>query len=190
MERIFKKKYTIKLIIKRKILFFSYNKKIILEYGKATLKEYYYFQKILEENKESEINKFLFNFVESFKKGRKNLKKQEYAQILAQKKDIFKVLLETYLKKSKIIPIVWKIDEEYSPIASNIVFLSQKLHISPKELLNYTIDEIDFLTEGIERNINAKTEEWQKRNKMKWIQNKAKNIIKAEKEEIDNFLNS
>jgi hypothetical protein len=55
-------------------------------------------------------------------------------------------------------------------------------------LLEYTIQEIAYLSEGIEWNINAKTEEGQKNNRLYAQKLSGKGVIEKKKKEIEKFL--
>ena len=69
-----------------------------------------------------------------------------------------------------------------------MVFLSKQLGLTPRELLEYTIQEVAYLSEGIEWNLNAQTEEGQKNNRLYAQKLSGENIIKKKKKEIEKFL--
>ena len=56
--------------------------------------------------------------------------------------------------------------------------------------MNYTLQEIEYLSEGLIRNLNAKTEEGQKQNRLKAQQLQAEEVLEQKKEMIDAFLKS
>ena len=79
---------------------------------------------------------------------------------------------------------------EFSPYASYLVFLVQELRIEPRKLMEYTLQEIEYLSEGILWNLNAKSEEGQKQNRLRGQQLQAGEKLEKEKSKIDAFLKS
>ena len=54
--------------------------------------------------------------------------------------------------------------------------------------MEYTLQEIEYLTEGILWNLNAKSEEGQKQNRLRGQQLQAGEKLEKEKSKIDAFL--
>lgn|GEM_PF-3483456 len=66
----------------------------------------------------------------------------------------------------------------------------QELRIEPRKLMEYTLQEIEYLSEGILWNLNAKSEEGQKQNRLRGQQLQAGEKLEKEKSKIDAFLKS
>lgn len=64
----------------------------------------------------------------------------------------------------------------------------QELRIEPRKLMEYTLQEIEYLSEGILWNLNAKSEEGQKQNRLRGQQLQAGEKLEKEKSKIDAFL--
>lgn len=65
---------------------------------------------------------------------------------------------------------VWSQSKNNSiaPFSSLITFVSKEINTTPHDIIyNYTMRELEYLCEWIIRNLNEKTEEWQKINKNK-----------------------
>jgi hypothetical protein len=86
----------------------------------------------------------------------------------------------------------WKKDWwEWSPFSSYITLLSEKLHTPPMELLNnYTTSQLERLTEWIIRNANETTKDWQRKNRLESMKQKALTRTPEEQAKIDNILKS
>lgn len=57
----------------------------------------------------------------------------------------------------------------------------QELRIEPRKLMEYTLQEIEYLSEGILWNLNAKSEEGQKQNRLRGQQLQAGEKLEKEK---------
>ena len=64
----------------------------------------------------------------------------------------------------------------------------QELRIEPRKLMEYTLQEIEYLSEGILWNLNAKSEQGQKQNRLRGQQLQAGEKLEKEKSKIDAFL--
>lgn len=112
---------------------------------------------------EKDFNVVSFVFV--FLKDKISITEKDLLKIDIKK--IFDLFVEYWMKDfySKWKSKWW----ESVPYESYIAFIVKELWIWVNELLNYTPELINFLTEWITYNINSQTKEWQKRNKMNKI---------------------
>lgn len=80
-------------------------------------------------------------------------------------------------------------NNEFSPHSNYLVFLVQEVGIEPKVLMNDTLQEIEQLSKRLIQNLNAKSKEKQKQNRLRAQQLQGEKLNR-EKGEIDAFLKS
>ena len=108
-------------------------------------------------------------------------------KIKLQKTDLLKVDLSKFIDMLYSSLFKWFFVKSTSsgksiPYASYVVFLSEKLHIDPNNILNtYTPEQLSFYTDWIIYNINEQTKEWRNKNK---INQDIKNTSQSDKDKI------
>ena len=177
------KQRVMRLVIEQKIFFRTRKKEIVIRYSWATMRENMEFMAC---KNEEEVIRFFIWWLE--KKRGKLFSRKENLSIAPSIQQIIQQLLDTAFKVHRVeFP---RSEEENIdvPYSSTVVFLSKQLWLKPRELLEYTIQEIAYLSEGIEWNMNAKTEEGQKNNRLYAQKLSGKWVIEKKKKEIEKFL--
>ena len=176
-----RKQWKIRLVIEKKMLWWKRKKEVLINYGGATL-----YQQMELTNAKTDEEKVAF-FMDWIKKNTgKKLSPTDELAILPNLERIAEQIIATaFSTKSR-----WEQNSEFSPYSSYLVFLVQELRIEPRVLMDYTLQEIEYLSEGLIRNLNAKTEEGQKQNRLKTQQLQAGEVLEQKKEMIDAFLKS
>ena len=138
--------YNLPIIIQKKFLFIKWNKTINITYKQATVLEYLQF---LDETEKDPIH-----YILAFLKRHKKFNKNDFVKLTWSIDDIWKKLQKSYLKwyfdkKSK--KSNKKVKKKDANFNSTLVILSRELKSDPLYLLeNYTIEQINYLSEGIE----------------------------------------
>lgn len=176
-----KKQRKIRLVIEKKILWWKRKKEVLITYGGATL---YQQIELTEARTDEEKVAFFLDFIK--KNTKTKLRPGDKLAILPNLERIAEQIIATaFSTKSR-----GEKNSEFSPYSSYLVFLVQELGIEPRVLMDYTLQEIEYLSEGLIRNLNAKTEEGQKQNRLKAQQLQAGEVLEQKKEMIDAFLKS
>lgn len=176
-----RKQRRIRLVIEKKMLWWKRGKEVLITYGGATL-----YQQMELANAKTDEEKVAF-FMDWIKKNTETkLSPSDELAILPNLERIAEQIIATaFSTKSR-----GEKNSEFSPYSSYLIFLVQELGIEPRVLMNYTLQEIEYLSEGLIRNLNAKTEEGQKQNRLKAQQLQAGEVLEQKKETIDAFLKS
>ncbi|MDO4714312.1 MAG: hypothetical protein Q4B28_06855 [bacterium] len=177
-----KKERSIRIIIEKKILRWTRKKEILIRYGGATMAQHL---QLMEAKSEDEKAKFFLQY----------LKEHSTPQLTLADLKVIKPQLEAILEKIVATAFTTKgnktqVSREWSPYASYLVFIVQELGIEPRVLMDYTLQEIDYLVEGLTRNLNARTEEGQKQNRLRSQEVHAEKTLAQKKKTIDAFLKS
>ena len=185
MKRILVKEYELSLKIRRKFLYIPYTKTILLKFEQAKLIDTIEFMESIKWNRVN-IVIWLLNFIKKHSKTKISEKDKDYIMMYAD--EIITQIKQTFFEWC----FWWKDNnQENSPFSSYITLLSEKLNTSPIELItNYTPNQLERLTEWIVWNANEWTKEWQRKNRLWNIQQRAKNRTDEDKEKIDNILKS
>lgn len=173
-----RKKFEININIKR----WYYKKTISVKYEQASMYEINEF--LYDSWKEwFQLVNRIIDFVEE--NSDKAINKFDRKIIAIKFSEIFETLKNTYFKWA--FNEWWNGEEQVDDLlASYIVFLSWELKQDPLYLMkNYTIEQLKFFTDWIIWNINERTEEWKKKNRLKqiWAKNDSVN-----KEYVQNLL--
>lgn len=176
-----RKQRKIRLVIEKKTLWWKRKKEVLITYGGATL-----YQQMELTNAKTDEEKVAF-FLDWIKKHTETkLSPSDELAILPNLERIVEQIVATaFSTKAR-----GEKSNEFSPYSSYVVFLVQELWIEPRVLMDYTLQEIEYLSEGLIRNLNAKTEEGQKQNRLKAQQLQAGEVLEQKKEMIDTFLKS
>lgn len=176
-----RKQWKIRLVIEKKFFFWKRKKEVLITYGGATL---YQQMELTKAKTDEEKVAFFMGWIK--KNTEKKLSPTDELAILPNLERIAEQIIATaFSTKSR-----GEKNSEFSPYSSYLVFLTQELWIEPRVLMNYTLQEIEYLSEGLIRNLNAKTEEGQKQNRLKAQQLQAEEVLEQKKEMIDTFLKS
>lgn len=176
-----RKQWKIRLVIEKKMLWWKRKKEVLITYGGATL-----YQQMELTNAKTDEEKVAF-FLDFIRKNTETkLSSSDELAILPNLERIAEQIITTAFSTK----VRGKKNNEFSPYASYLVFLVQELGIEPRVLMDYTLQEIEYLSEGLIRNLNAKTEEGQKQNRLKAQQLQAGEVLEQKKEMIDAFLKS
>jgi len=130
-------------------------------------------------------NDKIIDWVIKFVKENSDYRKRDYRYIIWNFDNIFDTIIKTYHK--------WVFDkkEEKKPsgkwrksiFSANLVYLSEKLNIHPKQLLQeYTIEQMNYMSEWLIFNANEGSKEGQKENdkRLRWQTSMSKeDIIKS-----------
>ena len=175
-----RKRRTIQLIIEKKVLWRTRKKTIKITYGGATLYQYLQLQQATTDQEKTAF------FLEWRKNNAsKKLSGEDEKAVIANLDKIWGQIIETAFHTERKNSGG---SSEFSPYASYLVFLVQELRIEPRKLMEYTLQEIEYLSEGILWNLNAKSEEGQKQNRLRGQQLQAGEKLEKEKSKIDAFL--
>nr|DAK26176.1 MAG TPA: hypothetical protein [Caudoviricetes sp.] len=176
-----RKQWKIRLVIEKKTLWWKRKKEVLITYSGATL-----YQQMELANAKTDEEKVAF-FLDFIRKNTEiKLSSSDELAILPNLERIAEQIIATaFSTKSR-----GEKNNEFSPYSSYLVFLVQELRIEPRVLMDYTLQEIEYLSEGLIRNLNAKTEEGQKQNRLKAQQLQAGEVLELKKEMIDAFLKS
>lgn len=176
-----RKQWKIRLVIEKKMLWWKRKKEVLITYGGATL---YQQMELTKAKTDEEKVAFFMGWIK--KNTEKKLSPTDELAILPNLERIAEQIIATaFSTKSR-----GEKNSEFSPYSSYVVFLVQELRIEPRVLMDYTLQEIEYLSEGILWNINAKSEEGQKQNRLKAQQLQAGEVLEQKKEMIDAFLKS
>lgn len=182
MKQFVEKKYDLDIDIYKRFLFFVYRKTIKLSFWKAKLIEFIEYE--LLKDKED----IIFFFIKFIRKYGLNIKKSDEPYLLDKFTIIFETIKDTFLKYEMEFSYQREDDIE-PPYSSMIATLSKELSVSPRDLLyNYNIEETFYLLEGVIWNGNSSTERWKEKNKIAFQKKKAKNYIKENKKDLDEFF--
>lgn len=174
-----RKQRKIRLVIEKKILWWKMQKEVLITYGGATL---YQQMELTNAKTDEEKIAFFLNFIRQNTKTK--LSSSDEKTITQNIESIAQQIITTaFSTKSR-----GDKSNEFSPYASYLVFLSKELGIEPRVLMHYSLQEIEYLSEGLLRNLNAKTEEGQKQNRLKAQKLQAGEVLEQKKEMIDAFL--
>lgn len=177
------KQRVMRIVIEQKIFFRTRKKEIIIKYGWATIRENMEFMAC---KSEEEVVRFFVWWLE--KKRGKGFTLRESLKLASSIQRIIQQLLDTAFQVERLDFPRAESENANAPYSSTVVFLSKQLGLPPRELLEYTIQEVAYLSEGIEWNLNAQTEEGQKNNRLYAQKLSGENIIKKKKKEIEKFL--
>lgn len=184
MQRLLEKSYEANLVINKRFLFIPYKKKLLLKFWEAKFIETIEFLESIKWDW-TNIVVWLLRFIENhtIKKLTKN--DRQYIMMYADK--ILPQIKETFFEWC----FSWKENKEESPMSSYITILSEKLNIHPLELMNkYTMRQLEFLTEWLVWNANAWSKEWERKNRLRLVQQKTKNRPIQEDVKIKMILDS
>jgi len=181
-----RKKYELKINIKRKILFFNKSKVILLKYKEASIIEIIDFLK-----SEKQIIEYFSDFILS----NSNATEKDLWEILKNFDIIWKQLNNTFLKwldNTKKEKIWWtSIKQDNWWFNAYIVLLSEKLNIDPMKILTkYTLNQLNYFTEWIIYNINEQTEQWKAKNRMNNIKKQREDLNDKDAQKIKDFIYS
>jgi len=148
--------------------YFRQKKKITMKYQQATAEETIQFM-----NKDKDWK--VIDWMISFLKKHSDYSKSDYNAIVWNFDNILSLILKTYHKwvfnkeekqtKTNSNPKIWGKKPRPSTFWANIVYLSEKLSIHPKQLLQeYTMEQMDYMSSWLVFNANETTEKWQKEN--------------------------
>ena len=180
MDQLLHKKYDLNIVVPKKFLRFKRKKTIKIHYWQAKPIDMAQFMRL---GTPDEIIVWLVKFVESHST---NMKKSDYNAIIAQFEWIYAALQTTFWKRS-----VKNNGGEGngSPYSRFVAFLAKELCETPHNIVyNYTLEELDYLTEWVVRNLNEQSEEWRQKNKLKAIETSSNAVFKEKKEMIEAFL--
>lgn len=184
MQRLLSKSYEINLLIQKRFLFIPYTKKILLKFWEARFIETIEFIETIKWDW-TNIVVWLLRFVNNHSIKKPTKKDKQYIMMYADK--ILPKIKDTFFEWC----FSWKESKEESPMSSYITILSEKLNIDPLELMNkYTMRQIEFLTEWLVWNANAWSKEWERKNRLRLVQQKAKNRPQEEDVKIKMILDS
>lgn len=182
-------KYELKINIKRKVLFFTKTKTILLKYKEAN---------ILEVIEFIQSDKKIIEYFSEFILNNSNATKKDLWQILLSFEKIWEHLNNTFLiwinnNNNTNNSVILNNEEKWSNwwFNSYITLLSEKLNIDPIYILNkYTLRQLNYLTEWIIYNINEQTEKWKKENRMNSTKKQRENLSDTDAKTIKDFIYS
>lgn len=178
---VIRKKFEMNIDIKRRYR----TTNIKVEYEQATMYDVMEF--IFESSKDwFNVVKWIVEFVEANTK--KKLKKRDRIMIAIKNNEIFQSIQDTYFEWAFSESKNWNttISESNDLVSSYISFLSSELKQDPLYLMkNYTIEQLRFFTDWVIWNLNEKTEEWRKKNRLKEIW---RNNDKLDKSAVQSLL--
>lgn len=182
MHRLLEKKYEISLVINKRFLFIPYTKKILLKFWEAKFIDTVEFMETIK-GEWTNIIKWLIKFIKEH--TNKNINKSDINYIMMYADKIIPKIKETFFNWC----FWWEWWWEESPMSSYITILSEKLNIHPLELINkYTIKQLEYLTEWLVWNANCQTKEWEKKNRLWLVKQKATTRPKEEEDKIKDIL--
>lgn len=133
-----RKQWKIRLVIEKKFFFWKKKKEILITYGGATL---YQQMELTEAKTDEEKIAFFLDFIR--KNAETKLSPSEELAILPNLERIVEQIIATaFSTKAR-----GEKSNEFSPYSSYLVFLVQELGIEPRVLMNYTLQEIEYLSE-------------------------------------------
>jgi hypothetical protein len=169
---IVRKSFEVNIRIKKR-----YRNKIInVKYEQASM---YEITEFLYEVQEEwfQISNRILDFVINHTKEK--LSKLEKRIVIIKSPELFDTLQKTYFKWSFGEIKEWQIQANTSNdmISSYIVFLSSELKQDPLYLMkNYSIEQLKFFTDWVAWNMNERTPEGQKKNRLKAMEKRWKNV--------------
>lgn len=159
-------------------------KSLVIVYQSATLHEY---MMRLDADTPEQKYQYIMSFLRTH--SDQEITPDDELLLREQLEEIVIQLGNTYFRMDKK-SFGWPSDGVVSPLSSYVAYLCKELCIKPRDLLEYTLAEISYLTEWLTRNTNAQSEEGQKRNRL-YAQSLARDHFEvAHKQEIDSFLQS
>ena len=139
--------------------YFRQKKKITMRYEQASAEETIHF---MNQNSNEKVIERVIKFV----KKHSDYKNSYYRYIIGNFDGIFDTIIKTYHK--------WVFDKQEkkpskkwrkSIFSANLVYLSEKLNIHPKKLLQeYTMEQMNYLSEWLIFNANEWSKEGQREN--------------------------
>ena len=167
MEYPIRNQYSLKITLKRWLFDrFLFPKYIYIKYAEATLSD-------LDEFEKSDRIDWLVNLINKNNNIKKDIPPNLYMYAI---NEIFSKIFNTFIVFS------WN-DEKSSnnddkmPESSYIIYICKYLSIWVNNLVStYTLRQLKYISNGIIRNENEKTPEWQKKNKKLTIQPDIDNI--------------
>ncbi len=168
-------------------MFIKYEKKVILHFEQAKFIELIEFSEVIQWHWVNIII-WLLKFIRDHSSHKLTKHEEEYVmgeyEVLIEK--IKNTFFEWCFEQKKDN---WDNSEVLNPLSSYITVLSEKLQQDPLYILNnYTIPQLDFLTEWLVWNSNEMTDEWKKKNKLSIIAKKAQSRTVEEEEKIREIL--
>lgn len=184
MQRIIRKSIEISLIIEKRLLFWKYNKVIKLKFKQATVMEAIDFGETIKGNMFN-IVIWLLDFIT--KHSDKKITKKDKQYIMVKWGDILDLIKKYYLwfdKKNET-------KGENPPFSSYITILSEKTWLHPLALMeNYTFEQLEWITEWLVWNANETSKEWQRKNKLFLVKQRAENRSEEENQKIKQILST
>lgn len=185
MER---ESFTIMVEVIAPFLFWKKKNTIKVSYRQCNIKELFSFIEDIERWRE--IAERVVEFIE--KHADKKLSGNQLSSIYIQSWAVFNILYDTYFKEcfkgSKNKQTTVKKTDLW-PMQANIAFIAKETCTSILDLYEKcTIQDIEYLMEGVIRNLNSQTKEWQKRNRMRILQRKAERRSPEEEKAIKERL--
>ena len=181
MDKLLIKSYELILEIPVRFFFIKFHKKLTLKFEQAKLIDTMEFFKITEEGGIG-IIKRLLKFVEEKWKMDNHIKRYVYWN----REKLFEKIKQTFFEWCFA---EWKSSWDNAPFSSYLAILSEKLNIDPLTMIKtYTPKQLEYITEGLVWNANETTKEWQKKNKLRLVQQKAVNRTAEQEEKIKNLL--
>lgn len=180
-------KYELKINIKRKVLFFTKIKTILLKYQEAN---------VLQVIEFIQSDKKIIEYFSEFILNNSNATKKDLSQILLSFEKIWEHLNNTFLNwfnnnidNSNILDNnKWWSNWWFN---AYITLLSEKFNIDPIYILNnYTLKQLKYLTEWIIYNINEQTDKWKKENRMNSTKKQRENLSDTDAKTIKDFIYS
>lgn len=185
MQRLLEKQFEISLKIKKRFLFVPYTRTILLKFKEARFIETIEFIEIVKWNW-TNIVKRIIKFIKEHTNSK--LKKSDIQYIMMYADKIIPTLKETFLEWC-FSDNSWDWEWEETPMSSYIAVLSEKLNIDPLRLINeYTVKQLEMMTEGIVWNANCWSKDWQKKNRLFITKQRAKNRPVEEETKIKEIL--
>ena len=188
-----RKNYILQIKIKKKVLFISMNKTILLKFQEANIKEIIEFL---------QSDKNIINYFSDFILSNSNATKKDLQQILLNFDIIWEQLNNTYFRwlnqKWNVLNIKQENNNENENenknnwwFSSYVALISEKMNIDPISLLEkYTLNQLNYLTEWIIYNANEQTDKWKEQNRMNVIRKQRDNLSDTDAQKIKDFIYS
>lgn len=173
-----KEEFELKIKIKKKFLFFKWNKNLIIKYKQASVLECIEFLKYSDR-----IQDYYLWFIETHS----NIKKSEIVYILYNFKDIWQKLQNTFFKWYFKKMEWWT--EEVMPFNAYITLICEKLSIEPLKLLDYTIEQLQWITKWIIYNNQSEEDRIREARKQE-REKEFSDMTEDEQKRIKDFLQS